>query len=252
MLIKQPYITIPFNGEIWRLEIDEATATLLLEVRSESEKLVCFASVDLQSGKLNFSDYTTPERWLTGMETAHNGVLLLHHYLSEKGPVHKGIVAVDVTTAGILWSNYNLAFDHLSVNGPVVYNTQLLPKKLYLAGIKTGENIRPYNPVIDEEPVKNIAVPHMLAPDQFPAELPAAPYGNMIHYLEHNNYRIVSLHTHNGKTLNQHLYIMDGPDVVYEDLLNTDIQKMQPEAFVLHKNWLICLKNKTGLLVLDI
>jgi hypothetical protein len=60
------------------------------------------------------------------------------------------------------------------------------------------------------------------------------------------------LHTLNDNLLKQHLYIFDDTGLVYEDLLNTGIQKLQPEAFVLHKNWLICLKNKTELMVLSI
>jgi hypothetical protein len=52
--------------------------------------------------------------------------------------------------------------------------------------------------------------------------------------------------------LQQHLYIMDGNEVVYHDLLNQDIQKLQPEAFVLHKNALIYIKNKTEIKVLKV
>ena len=253
MTAPRPFIHQKFNGEIWRLEIDEATATLLLEIRNESEKLVSYASVNLNSGKLNFSDYTTPERWLTGIETAYNGVLLLHNYQSENGPAHKAITAVDAITAETLWNNYTLAFDHLAVNGPIVYNAQLLPKKLFLANIKTGTMIRPYNEAIDIEYTKNITVPEVLTTGQLEMlKLPAVPYGDFIHYLEYNNFRIVSLHTHNNQLLQQHLYILNDTGVIYEDLLNTSIQKIQPEAFVLHKNWLICLKNKTELLVLNI
>jgi hypothetical protein len=55
-----------------------------------------------------------PERWLTGIEAIYNGVLLLHYYKHESGPEHKTIIAVDATTSAELWSNYSLAFDHLS------------------------------------------------------------------------------------------------------------------------------------------
>jgi hypothetical protein len=43
------------------------------------------------------------------------------------------------------------------------------------------------------------------------------------------------------------LFVMNGGETVYEDLLNADIQKLQPEAFIVHKNRLVYIKNKTDL-----
>ncbi|MDB5086247.1 MAG: hypothetical protein JWR09_241, partial [Mucilaginibacter sp.] len=65
-------------------------------------------------------------------------------------------------------------------------------------------------------------------------------------------FRIVSLHTLVDGQLNQLLFIMDGNKKIYEDLLNNKIQKMQPEAFILHKNHLIYIKNKAELKVLSL
>jgi hypothetical protein len=48
------------------------------------------------------------------------------------------------------------------------------------------------------------------------------------------------------------LYVMDGVDKVYENLLNTGIQKLQPEAFILHKNCLIYIENKSCLKVIKL
>src|ERR1700712_816000 len=115
-----PFINKQFNGTIWRMEIDSLSETVFVEIRHSEEKKVSFGSVNLLNGNINFDNYTTPERWLTGIETAYDGVLLLHQYLSETSPVHKGLIAVDAITAQTLWSNYTYAFDYLSVNGPVL------------------------------------------------------------------------------------------------------------------------------------
>jgi len=80
--------------------------------------------------------------------------------------------------------------------------------------------------------------------------LPAHPFGNMMHYLEYNNLRIVSLHALKGGELTQLLYIMNGVDNVYEDILNAGIQKIQPEAFIMYKNCLIYIKNKSEIKIL--
>jgi hypothetical protein len=249
----QPHIHQQFNGAIWRLEIDELSDMIFVEVRNEAEKQVSFSALNLDTGEVYFSDLTTPERWLTGIEAVYNGVMLLHNYQSASGPIHKGLVAVDGRTGEDIWSNYNCAFDHLSANGPVVYDTRIHPKKLYLADIKTGETTRVYEPLVLPELTNSIIAPQVISTELLSAGiLPLAPFGNTVHYLEHNNFRIVSLHTLQAGELKQYLFVTDGGNVVYEDLLNTAIQKLQPEAFIVHKNRLVYIKNKTELKVLNL
>src|ERR1700748_3527597 len=134
----QPYINQQFYSAIWRLEVDELSDNIFAELRDDAEKQVTFTSINLQTGKLNFNGLTTPERWLTGIEAAYDGVLLLHNYQSASGPAHKGLLGIDALTGETLWSNYNRAFDHLTTEGPVLYDTSFHPKKLFLADVKTG------------------------------------------------------------------------------------------------------------------
>ena len=248
-----PPISQQFNGTIWRMEIDELTETVFVEIRNSEEKKVHFAAVNLISGKLLFNDLTTDERWLTGIEAAYDGVLLLHFYESESGPVHKGLLAIDTCSCKTLWSNFNCAFDHLSDHGPIVYDTRMQPRKLFLADIKTGVTTRIYEPSVYKTLKSNVLLPALKTADFLsPNLLPAHPYGNMIHYLDYNNLIIVSLHALKAGQLIQSLYIMDGLNKIYDDLLNGEIQKIQPEAFIMHKNHLIYIKNKSELKVLTL
>lgn len=235
------------------MEIDELTETIFVEIRDSEEKKVSFGAVNLSSGKTLFNDLTTAERWLTGIEAAYDGVLLLHFYQSETGPVHKGLLAVDAITGKTLWSDYAYSFDHLSVNGPVLYDARIQPRRLFLADIKTGATTRIYEPSVYMELKSNIILPELKSPeDLLIRPLPAHAFGNAVHYLEYNNLRIVSLHALKGGELTQSLYIMDGVNKVYEDLLTTGIQKIQPEAFIMHKNRLIYIKNKTELKIVSL
>lgn len=249
-----PFISKIYQAPVWRMEIDESSQTLFLEIRDHADKQVSFSALSLQNGDVYFEGFTTPERWLTGIEAAYNGVLLLHNYQSANGPVHKGITAVEAVSGKELWSNFTLAFDHSSVNGPVVYNAQLQPKKLFLIDAKTGGAIRVYEPVIDQ-PLDN----QIISPELIPAttinnlHLPFAVHANAVHYISYNNFRIVSLHTLLQEHLEQHLFVYNEEGtLLYHDLLHNAIQKMQPEAFVLHNNQLIYLKNRSGLIVLNL
>ncbi len=247
-----PFINEQVNGVIWRLEIDSLSDILFLEVRSADNKEVSFASFDLKSGTINFKQFSLPERWLTGIEGAHDGVLLLHHYQSATSPVHKGIEAIDGTNANILWSNYTYGFDSLSVNGPVVYNLQIQPKKLFLIDIKTGAYLRAFEPTIDIVAPNYIEVPDVLPLSKLPSSINIEPYGNSIYYLEYNKVRVVSLHALTDGILKQYLYVVADENIIYEDILNDDIQKLQPEAFIVRKNCLIYIKNRSKLKVLNL
>jgi hypothetical protein len=248
-----PFISHQFSSPVWRLEIDSQSDTIVAEIREQSEKKVHFTSISLTTGQVYFDGLQTEERWLTGIEAAYDGMLLLHTYQSDSGPVHKGLIALDVFTGKTLWSNFNLSFDYLSINGPVVYDARFQPKKLFLADIKTGATLRKHEPSIDLELSKDLSFPEEMT-DEFALSLhlPVKPVENSVHYLEHYNLRIVSLHAITAGVLQQHLYIMNNTGIVFEDLLNTGIQKLQPESFLMYKNYLIYLKNQSQLKVLNL
>ncbi len=249
----QPHINYQFKAPVWRLEIDALSETIFVEIRHPDDKKVQFEAISLESGNVLFEGLETDERWLTGIETSYDGVLLLHNYQSEAAPVHKGLTAVDLS-GKIIWSNYTHAFDHLSANGPVIYDTRIQPRKLFVADIKTGATKRLYEPSIDIEPDNYIVLPDEILTDVI-KRLPitVSPFGNTVHYLEYNNFRIVSLHTFAEGALQQQLYVINNNnDIIYHDLLNTGIQKLQPESFLMYKDHLIYLKDKSQLKVLNL
>jgi hypothetical protein len=249
----QSIISKRFNGIIWRIEVDKITDTLFIEIRNNEDRNVSFAALNLKTANVYFEGLITPEKWLTGIEAAFNNVLLLHYYQSETGPAHKGLLAIDTLTGETLWSNYNFAFDHLSVDGAVIYDTRVQPRKLFLADIRTGVTGSVFDASVNKELINNIILPQLTGFDELLIKLTAVqPVGNLVHYLEYNNFRIVSLHAPKDDRLTQSLFIVDGVDVIYDDLLNHDIQKIQPEAFMMYNNYLLYIKNKSELKVISL
>ena len=247
----QPHINYQFDSSVWRLEIDSLKDIIVAEIRDASDKKVHFASIDIGDGQICFDNLQTEVRWLTGIEAAYNGVLLLHNYQSENGPMHKGLTAIDERTGKTLWSNYNFSFDFLSTNGPILFDTHFQPRKPVLVDIQTGLTVRAHEPSIDLELANGIVFPEEKSNEfALALHLPVSPLQNSVHYLEHYNLRIVSLHAITAGRLQQHLYVMRDTDIIFEDLLNTHIQKLQPESFLLYKHYLIYLKNRSQLIVL--
>ena len=247
-----PFVNEQFSGIIWHLEIDEINELLLLEIRKAEDRSVSFSSVNLSTGYINFKNFTTPERWLTGMESAYNGVLLLHYYQSETGPAHKGLMAVDALTAEVLWTNYAYTFDHLSSDGLIVFDARIQPPKLLQVDVKSG-SVRVNHKPSAGRLANSIIWPGLIAGDALPAPFTnIQAVENTTYYLKYNNYKIVSLHALKEGHLSQSLCIAEGNEIIYEDLLNSDIQKIQPEAFILYKNHLIYIKDKSRLIVITL
>jgi hypothetical protein len=246
------FINEQFTGQIWKLAIDEASGLLFAEVRNEESRTVSFAGVGLTDGINHFKDLSLPERWLSGLAGSFKGTLFLHGYQSAQSPAHKGITAVNGIDGEVLWANYIDAVHYISINGPLVYNTQVQPKKLFLADAATGKYIRPFDAAIDMPLQQKVFVPDIIndIPEGF--ALPEGELMGNVHYLEHNCFRIVSLHLLNNGTLKQLLLVSKNGILVYHDLLNAVIQKLQPESFIVYQNQLIYIKNKTELLVLNL
>ncbi len=249
----QAHIQHQFNAPIWRFEIDALSDTILIEARNQADKQVAFAAISLKGGEVFFENLQTEERWLIGIECAYRGILLLHRFAADASPTHKGLIAIDIATGKTWWQNYTYSFDHLSTNGFIAYDTRIQPRKLFLLDIQTGSIKRQFEPSIDLEIENYITLPNVVSTDSISmTDIPVLPFGDAIYYLDYNNFRIVSLHSLIDGCLQQHLYILDNKTVVYHDLLNTDIQKLQPEAFILYKHCLIYLKNRTQLKTIDL
>ena len=253
MITLKPYINQQFNAQIWRLVIDSIAGLLFIETRNSDTREAKFSGIDLKSGNTNFTDFLSEEKWLTGIEGCYNGVLFLHGYQSAQSPVHKGIIALNSAKGHTLWHNYTHAIQCITVNGPIGYNTQLQPPKLLLLDSLNGSTIRQFDPDIDVGIDMEITVPELveLSDPALSLHVEGDIVGK-IHYMEYNSFRIVSLHTLIKTELSQVLLIMQGSDLVYEDLLIGKIQKLQPEAFIMHRNQLIYIKNKVELRVLNL
>jgi hypothetical protein len=251
-MMLQAYIDEHFAGQIWKLVIDDKTASLFVEIRDDENRQVSFAGMDLDKGITHFKNLILPEKWLTGLQGSFNGIVFLHGYQSAQSPAHKGITAINGATGVELWNNYIDAIHYISINGPIVYNTQLQPQKLFVADAGTGKYLRPYDTALDRPIEQHIIVPDII--NHIPAgfELPEGTLTGNVHYMEHNSFRIVSLHLLNNGILKQTLLISKNGATVYYDLLSEVIQKLQPESFIVYLNKLIYIKNKTALKVLNL
>ncbi len=249
----QTHISEKFNGTIWRIEIDEISDLLFLEIRNSDERKVSFASIDLQTGVINYSEKGETEPWLVGIEAAYDKILLLHLYQSAATPQHKGLIGLDGISGETLWSNYNYGFDFISSEGPICYDSIIQPRKLFLLDGQSGEIIEPFVKQKHVEITRNINYPTSIVPEMAPNKLfPSNTVIKSVQCLPFNNFIIVSLHAFENGVLKHFIYVFENNEVFYEDILNDNILKMQPESFILFKSFLIYIKNNVELKVLSL
>ncbi len=246
-----PVIDHTFSGIIWKLACDTAAAIIYTETRNSENHTAAFSSFNLENGQVYFRELVTEEKWMTGLEGGRQGVLFLHGYKSDQSPEHKALIALDGLTGKQLWADYNLSLEAFTTDGLLAADQRFQTKKMVMLDYKTGNIISSTNQQQDD--LQEIQYPFLLPllPENLAALITGTITGE-ISCLNYNPYIIISLHTQNNGLLVQELFIIENEALIYHDLLNEHIQKLQPEAFVVIKNCLVYTKNKTVLKVLNL
>lgn len=245
-----PLINHTFSGLIWKLESDTVAGLLYVETRNSENRTVGFSSFGLENGKVYFEELLPEEKWLIGLEGGRQGVLFLHGYKSDQSPEHKAIIALDGLTGKQLWADYNFALEAFTVDGLLAADQRFQSKRIVLFDYQSGN---PKTSSQNQDDPQEIKYPQILR--LLPQNLTGLIAGEItgeISCLNYNSYLIISLHTQNNGALAQHLFIIENDKMIYHDLLNENIQKLQPEAFVLIKKHLVYIKNKFNLKVLNL
>lgn len=247
----KPVIDHAFSGLIWKIETDIAAELIYVETRNAENHSTGFSSFSLKNGAINFSEFIPEEKWLVGMDGGRQKMLFLYGYKSEQSPEHKGIIALDGLTGKQLWADYNLVLEAFTTDGLLAADQRFQTKRTVLLDYPTGNLKNKTDDVQDD--VQEIQYPFLLRllPENLSSLITGTITGE-ISCLNYNSYLIISLHTKNNGHLLQQLFIIENEIIIYQDLLNEYIQKLQPEAFVLIKNHLVYLKNKAILKVLNL
>jgi hypothetical protein len=246
-----PVLDHQFSGLIWKLETDIDNELIYVETRREEDRSTGFSSFSLKTGKKNFLEFIPEEKWLVGMNGGRQGMLFLHGYLSDQTPEHKGIIALDGFIAKQVWADYNLSLEAFTTDGLLAADQRFQSKRTILLDYKTGSIKTASQNQQDDVQQMEYPFSLRLLPENLSALITGTITGE-ISCLKYNSFLIISLHTQNNNVLLQELFIIENEVIIYHDLLNEHIQKLQPEAFVVIKNYLVYIKNKNALKVLTL
>ncbi len=106
------------DKQIWRILISDSDK-LILETRDLNTKEVFFNCYYLKNGENIFCDLQLDEKCWIGIEEIYKDIIFFHYFPKPDMPHHKGIIAFDIVSQNILWTNNEFSF--LFANAEKVY-----------------------------------------------------------------------------------------------------------------------------------
>ncbi|MDT3694892.1 MAG: DUF4905 domain-containing protein [Ignavibacterium sp.] len=257
--------------QIWRI-LPTAENKVVLEERDPVSKEVFFCCFDIESGKKVFNQWQLDEKNWCGIESIYKDIIYFHLYGKPDMPDHKSIIAFDIKTQEILWSNDSLRFS--SVYDDKVYcfkqgfESSIYYSLDYLSGdiiedlgtdISTVKQIKEKS---DEEFWKqNYLFPSYFKRTDDTIEdynkylkdlIDSRVIKGEISFIELNDLLLYSFHeVSRNNSLNNIFCAYDRlrNKIVLEETLDKNLANLIPESFFVKDNFLFLIVDKTKLIV---
>jgi len=267
MKIKK-YFSQDFQNQIWRLLISDKDK-LIIETRNPNTKEAFFDCFDIYNKKFLFSDFQLDEKYYIGIETIYKEIIYFHKFPKPDLPNHKEIIAFDINTQKILWTNNELSFLFAYDDKIFAYKQGFEDRYFfalnYLEGIIVNDFGTDYVKINslrrESENLKDYS--HFIFPQVYLSEnqniskiindyFSRIKLIGDIEYGIYNNLLLLSYHSQNqlGNLKNNFAAIdMLNNSTKISVVLNENIKSFMTDSFFMYKNFLILLKEKNGLII---
>ncbi|PRY52408.1 uncharacterized protein DUF4905 [Arcticibacter pallidicorallinus] len=244
----KPSLEANFEGIIWKVETDPINGIIAVETRNPEDRTAGFSAFNFKTGVTLFRDVSVQDSWHWGLDKVCHNFVYLHSYVNEKTPEHKSIIALN-TAGSIAWQIFNRTLDTATAEGLVVYNPSVQQKQYELLNPASGvtESFRISNFVPLE---RNIYFPEIISPmDLLPAIEELKTLVGPVSYLAHNGKKCISFHAAPDSVLSQYLLIISDGNIMHKEILEHNIQKINPEPFYIEQGHLFCVRNNKAEIV---
>lgn len=264
----QKLFTYTNNRQVWRILITELNS-IVIEERDIILKKVFFSCIDKMEGRKIWHDqkFVNQDFWI-GIETVYQDILLLHLFEKPDLPKHKQIVAVDLNSGEVLWSNSDLTFDSLSDGKILAYVQKFESRKFFELDFRTGEiinslgeNLARINEIRNDEKDNLHELSHfpsaLLDGDNY-SELNQVllkvigdtKYAGQIEFIEYENLFLFNYYEKNHEaSLTNRLCVLDrsSQKILLREALNSSSPAPVPDSFFIHGDILYFIKDKKEL-----
>jgi hypothetical protein len=262
------------SREIWRL-IPTTTGKLIIEERDLTRKEAFYNCIEIDSGKKIFSDFQLEEKYWTCIESVEEDIILFHKYIKPDMPMHKGIIAFDIASQKIIWSNDDYNFLFAGEQKIYCYKPLFEGRNYYSVGLNSGEIIEDLGSdhksinLLKEKLSNNNANEVYLFPESFSQTPDLNPKAEgilkrirseyvlvgKIDYILFNSILLMNFHEAAGDNLlNNRFKVIDieSGKNIFEETLNKKITAFIPDSFFMINDKLLLLKDKNEVIVCSI
>ncbi len=259
--------------QIWRILISDSDK-LILETRDTNTKEVFFHCYELESGRIIFYDLQLEEKFWLGIEAVYKDIIFFHKFPKPDLPGHKQIIAFDIASQKILWTNSDLSFlftdDNLVYGFQQGFEERYFFSLDYLSGELTKEFGNDYKTINelrskaeDEKDWSNYIYPKIFTSDESDlriSEAIKAQTKNLaiegeVEYNFRSNLLFFNFHSKvfEGSFVNKFIAmnLTDG-QIILDEVLNANAAVLFTDSFFVYKNFLFLLREKNEVIVYDI
>jgi len=253
----KPSWTFTPTGVIWRL-LPASSGELIIESRDQTEKRTMFCALDGTTGLPLWRDLVMDEPWWIGIEDVAQGILLLHKFASPDMPQHQGIVALELQTGKLLWSNNDLTYWFTYGSSIFVHRMMFDKRVASELNLKTGELMREFGEEFESdlfakreaglhENQKGLQFPEMVDFDRIDPRiagimkkaLPLDKIKGPIEYVSRGDLVLMNYHIpvrtahEDGIMLNNHFNIIDSRinKLQYGEIITHNSRTAVPDSF---------------------
>ncbi len=253
----KPVFSQLFDGHIWKIYPDSKDSLLILEIRNYENRVVSFAAVDINKQQILWDNLTLKETWWTGIEAVNSGKIIFHGYNHVQYSNHIGMICYDARKQKFLWEEQALVFYRSAGEKIYAQNKNDSFSSVYMElDFKTGEKIRDAEAIEIPEIETNIFPVFYSEIDSnfsrillFIYKIAKVKAEKAVEYLEYNNHIFISYYLmgEDNKLTNQLLVFNGKAEIVFETILDSNLDGVGIQTFFVYQNQLIFVKYKKTL-----
>jgi hypothetical protein len=238
-----------FAGTIWNSALSNSNAVLLLEVRDGHERKTSFSALDLNSGKLMWTDVVFDERWWIGLDGVQEDVAVFSVFTETSNPDRKSLVAYHIGERQILWWRNDFSLSALGHNCALGISTQYGHRDV-VVDLLTGNETQ-FIPAKPDERLVKRPVQYMEGHDYFSTVRTFLQSRFnfeaviSLEYLEESSFVFISCYLQGEQGLINDLLVLsaDGEMVLRENL-GEQLKGIGQDTFFIYGGSVIFVKNR--------